>query len=178
MDLFADQGIPVILLKGSALAAGVYSNPAHRSMCDLDFLVHRHDLDRVMALLLARGYSRFAELSDGFREALDSEVCFLPGDERGYTVEPHWHILNLPGDAGRAALDWFWSHTVAIEIDGRQARMFAPEAQVIHLAAHLVIHHQGRGLRSAYDIALLLSRHAEQMDWPLVTQVATKFGLV
>ena len=39
-DLFADQGIPVILVKGSALAASVYRNPAHRAMCDLDLAAH------------------------------------------------------------------------------------------------------------------------------------------
>jgi hypothetical protein len=177
LDLFAAEGIPLILLKGIALAATVYPDPAQRTMCDLDFLVHREDLARVSTLLEARGYRPYAELSAGIREELGGELCYLPGDDRGYTVEPHWHLLNSSGYAQRSDIAWFWEHTVPLEIEGRQALMLSPEAQVIHLAAHLVVHHQGQGLRPAYDIALVLRRYGEQLDWDLVVEAAQALSL-
>ena len=40
-------GIPVVVLKGAALAALVYTSPNLRTMGDMDLLVHRGDLDEV-----------------------------------------------------------------------------------------------------------------------------------
>ncbi len=40
---FSEAGVPVIVLKGAALAALVYPSPALRPMRDIDLLVHRRD---------------------------------------------------------------------------------------------------------------------------------------
>ena len=48
---FAEASVPVIVLKGAALATLVYPSPALRPMRDIDLLVHRRDLDRVEAVL-------------------------------------------------------------------------------------------------------------------------------
>ena len=48
---FAEANVPVIVLKGAALATLVYPSPALRPMRDIDLLVHRRDLDRVEAVL-------------------------------------------------------------------------------------------------------------------------------
>jgi len=54
---FSESGIPVIVLKGAALGALVYPSPALRTMGDLDFLVHGHDLNRIDKLLRTIGYA-------------------------------------------------------------------------------------------------------------------------
>src|SRR5262245_40349945 len=48
---FSEAGIPVIVLKGAAMAALVYPSPALRPMRDIDLLVHRRDMERVEAVL-------------------------------------------------------------------------------------------------------------------------------
>ena len=48
---FSESGVPVIVLKGAALAALVYPFPALRPMRDIDLLVHRRDMERVEAVL-------------------------------------------------------------------------------------------------------------------------------
>ena len=48
---FAEASVPVIVLKGAALATLVYPSPALRPMRDIDLLVHRGDRERVEAVL-------------------------------------------------------------------------------------------------------------------------------
>ena len=48
---FAEASVPVIVLKGAALATLVYPSPALRPMGDLDLLVHRGDRERVDEVL-------------------------------------------------------------------------------------------------------------------------------
>src|SRR5215470_2009713 len=47
---FSEARVPVIVLKGAALATLVYPSPRLRPMRDLDLLVHRHDLNRAEAV--------------------------------------------------------------------------------------------------------------------------------
>jgi hypothetical protein len=51
LQRFAEANVPVIVLKGAALATLVYASPALRPMGDIDLLVHRRDQDRVEAVL-------------------------------------------------------------------------------------------------------------------------------
>ena len=44
LDDWRSAGVPAIVLKGAALTATAYRNPALRPMRDLDILVHRPDL--------------------------------------------------------------------------------------------------------------------------------------
>src|SRR5262249_14460239 len=48
---FAAARIPVIVLKGAALATLVYPSPGLRPLGDIDLLVHRRDQERVEAVL-------------------------------------------------------------------------------------------------------------------------------
>ncbi len=55
--------------------------------------------------------------------------------------------------------------------------MFTPEAQLLHLSAHFALHHQGRGLRWSYDLALLLASHGDEIPWPGLLEDARRFDL-
>ena len=57
LTTFKSNNIPVIVLKGAHLAEIVYRNIALRTMCDVDLLVKKTDLDRVVKELLAIGYN-------------------------------------------------------------------------------------------------------------------------
>lgn len=74
-------------------------------------------------------------------------------------------------------MDWFWQRTREIRVNGQTALAFSVEAQLIYLMSHLVIHHKGEGLRWSYDLALLLSRYRDQMDWDEVIGATHRFGL-
>lgn len=54
---FADAGIPIILLKGAALAHLIYPSPAVRAMVDIDVLVAAGDTERAVAISRDLGFS-------------------------------------------------------------------------------------------------------------------------
>src|SRR3989442_14960923 len=61
LQRFESGRIPVIPLKGPALAETLYPDPALRPCTDLDLLIRREHLDRVDNLLLGLGYRRLAD---------------------------------------------------------------------------------------------------------------------
>jgi hypothetical protein len=90
---FAGGGVPVMPLKGMALAA-LYADPAARPMADLDLLVRAADLESGIAILGGLGYEpvfagrkhvKLARPSD--REVLD-EGCEHPDNPRPIELHP------------------------------------------------------------------------------------------
>ena len=57
LSMLQAGGIPVIVLKGAALAETVYENVALRPMNDVDLLVRKEELDRTEAVLFDLGYT-------------------------------------------------------------------------------------------------------------------------
>lgn len=60
---FAEAGIPLLFVKGQSLAALAYPHPHTKDSCDIDLLVHAHDLQRAAEQLSLAGY-RVAEPAD------------------------------------------------------------------------------------------------------------------
>lgn len=56
LDLFRQEGIPFLVLKGGALAYTIYPDPSSRPMRDIDLLLSRHEVDRAHDLLKAHGF--------------------------------------------------------------------------------------------------------------------------
>jgi Uncharacterised nucleotidyltransferase len=58
LETFASAGVPVVLLKGAALAHRIYPNPSLRPMVDIDMLIDAGDTDRAIELVVSGlGYS-------------------------------------------------------------------------------------------------------------------------
>jgi hypothetical protein len=169
--------IPVILLKGAALANTVYHRIALRTMGDLDLLIHRVDLSRVGEILAARDFTRYRELAEDFDLRFAHHRVFDRYGERPLTIEAHWHLFNRPYYRNRIPIAWFWQRTIPIRLNGRTALAFAPEAQIVHLATHAVLHHQGHDLQAAYDLALVLDHYRDQIHWAEVIEFVNAFGL-
>jgi hypothetical protein len=94
---FAIVGIPIILLKGAALAHRIYPRPELRPMVDVDVLIDPADMERAVAITRGLGYSfalrhesRFAgrlhhlpaatTYQSGFRITLEIHVDAIPTD--------------------------------------------------------------------------------------------------
>ena len=57
LEAFVTVGIPIILLKGTALAHQIYPRPELRPMVDIDVLIDPTDTERVVAITRGLGYS-------------------------------------------------------------------------------------------------------------------------
>ncbi len=174
-------GIPAIWLKGSALAWTVYPDPALRWMRDLDVLVpldvHRHAL-RVVRQLGFHYYTRtpwqhpLREDDDPLRFNPQTHHYQLKGGLADKVIlELHFQLLD--SRLSPEHLGWFWSQTQSIRLpDGQTLTVLCPEAHLLYLAAHLMLHHgeAWADLRHYLDLHLLLT--ACPLDWALVLDQA------
>jgi len=179
LDDLARAGIEAIVLKGAALAEGVYRNPALRPMGDLDLLVRRAEVEPARRVLAARGFELGrAETHPGALVEHENEILlWKPGRVR-VDLDLHWSLIDSPFHQQRTPEEWFWQTARAAAIGGAPARVLGAEALVLHLCAHLALHHGGTGLLWWNDIAEVLAAEGADLDWGELAARAQDFGLL
>ena len=141
---FSDADVPVIVLKGAALAALVYPSRTSRPMRDIDLLVHRRDRERV-------------------DEVLRSMRASLATDQFGILDIRH-HISAVAAD--RIPIEDLWKRARPARIESVATLVFSHEDLLLHLALHLA-HVQGfvGRVRTLCDIRETCSRYEDAIDW-------------
>lgn len=129
---FAEAGIPVVLLKGAALARTAYPSVGDRPMSDLDLLVRPADAARAYEVAQGAGWrtSEYVAL-----ESFYAEHVHLPPlrDGRAADVALELHVGLLPaGHPYRFGPDDVWADAEA------RGDALVPSAR--HLALHLCAH--------------------------------------
>jgi hypothetical protein len=183
-------GIPVVLLKGAALASEAYGEWTRRPMGDVDLWLRSVDMQEAAAIMqrlgfrmkirrdrplalqsLVGGELQFYKL--GLVELHQSPFagCWLhrtaavDDDEIWERTEPvTLAFKDLPG--ARSSAGGGWSELV---------RQLAPEDMVIQVAVHLAVNHQFgmAALRGLLDIAL--TAHTRPVNWYVVAERARRW---
>lgn len=178
-ERLSQASIPFICLKGSALAEPFYGSVALRPMSDLDLLVRHADIPRILPQTTALHYQPVQpEVYAGLTLDYENELQIAADGPFRTLVELHWSLFDAPHYQQRLDMDWFWHTAVTMPINGCPTRTLGPEAQLLHLSAHMVLHHTGRELLWLNDIALLLHHKQDALDWDLVLARATAFDLL
>jgi hypothetical protein len=168
----SQAGVPVIVLKGAALAFTIYTDPAMRPMNDIDIFVHPEHLFTAIGVLRSIGYEQ---------QKITYHAVLTGGADGHTTIELHW--LLLPDLADSASLnDWFWRHTqVYSGLDSSisdPALMLSPTGNLLYLPAHLQSSGGGSCPRLiwCYDIFLLSRQSSEGINWDEVRSAAGNSG--
>jgi hypothetical protein len=182
LDVLAAAGIDALVLKGAALAQDVYVNEGLRPMGDLDLLVRERDVPAAVAVLETHGYARaHDEPTSGSALAFENELALWPPRGGVAPIEVHWSLFDSPHYQATLPMAWFWSAAVTIPVADTTALALAPEALLLHLCGHLVLHH-GQGadlpLLWLHDVAEVIHRHAGALDWDVVLTQARACDLV
>lgn len=177
---FERQGVPVIVLKGPALAQALYRDPGLRPFTDLDLLIHRADLRQVLQVLSSLGYRHLAAGRPlEFELAYVGAACFVhtSGESAELPLDLHWELLTRPGVAPPSVMDSreVWDRAVKVDGWSRPGLTLCPEDLLIYLALHLAVHHALSGLLWQLDLALLLRRHGATLDWEAVAERARRW---
>ncbi len=178
-DAFGEAGIPFITLKGAALLGQVYKNVALRPMADLDLLVHREHMAQASGIIQAMGYApSHEEEHPGMFLAYENEIALQrPGTRHTMIVELHWSLIDSPYYQERLPMAWFWKMVISERVGELTTLILGPEATLLHLTAHLMLHHQGKGLRWLHDIAEVICHFDAAIDWDLLLKQASDFRL-
>lgn len=173
-----EKGIAAIVLKGAALAEVVYRNIAVRPMSDLDVLVERENVPAASEALVGLGYEpkSFTPQGDVFRHWTEV-VLRKPGGGDTF-VDVHWNLIVSAYYQYKIEPGWFWETAQPVQIGGARTLVLGPEAQILHLCAHLQFHHDGQGLGWLHDIAEVVAFYEGRIDWDEVLVRAQAYELV
>lgn len=164
---FSESKIDVILLKGAQLAYTDYPHFALRPMEDIDLLVKGSNKLRIIKLMLEMGFNLYhtGKTCDKFLfkgiSRREKENTHKP-----IFVEVHSN-LQVPIRLNRSFsvdMEEFWNGSKMEHFDGFPFLKLVPTYNLIYLCAHLGEHYFSRLIWS-YDIALLIHRHGEEIDW-------------
>ncbi len=175
LDSFEAANIPVTLLKGMALMHSIYDKAAQRPMSDMDLLFFEDDALRAHEIFLSFNYTAPPHFMP---KDLEIEVAYQKKTPPFYTIELHTSLYNPPHTPTSAQLNWFLNRRAAYQKDGHTIWTFDPTAQLLQLAAHLWLHHNGGDLLGFYDIYRHTHLYFDQIDWGLLITTARDFELV
>jgi hypothetical protein len=176
----AAAGVPVIVLKGPAIAPGLYATPVLRPYDDLDLVVRPEDEAAAVAALRGSGFVEQRWAAQDLEQARMAQVEELTKKERAFWTADRQSLVELHVDtlrlflraAGEAAR---WQRAVpAPHAPG--ALMLCPEDQLVQLSVHGHRHGYSR-LGWLKDLDVFVRAYAAQLDWELVRASAAEEGV-
>ena len=172
-------GIPVVVLKGMALAHLVYPDPTLRPMQDVDLWTPLQQLDAAVDTLRQAGFqfpSRTYEgrWTPGMQQDAD-RALEVPGTPIFFELHGSLPTLaGLPPAFATAAFD----RATPLPLGDLRARVLAPEDQLLHVALHLSLRHQFRsGLLGLVDLALLVEHWRDRWNWSALCDDYRRLGV-
>jgi hypothetical protein len=171
---FNERTIPVIALKGSALAETVYATRALRPMGDIDLLVQTDHVSQAEDILLHLGY----RLSVGPRDAPRERNYHVRYTiDHCIPVEIHWGLQD-PWRPVRVDLEGIWKRARPATIATCPALIMAPDDLVLYLCLHTAYHHKlEHSLQGLCDISLTIRGDKQSLDWRVVEQRAYEWKI-
>jgi hypothetical protein len=156
-----EEKVPVIILKGAALCETIYPHTGIRTFCDLDILIHKKDIPKVIETLKQLDYSISHTHAQHHFSAFQKSARTLP-------LEVHWNLVNDASPfqkyAFKLSMDKLWQEALPLELSGTDALWLSPEHQLISLSVHML--KEGYSHRKwLLDIYYLLEFYKEKMDW-------------
>jgi hypothetical protein len=159
------MGIEATVLKGPALIALVYRDPALRPISDLDLLVPARDVVRAQLALRELGFR--APLPESSRDARRHHLPAAVRVEQGVQVQVEVHRDAFLRDSGASLrVNGHPPGAIRFEVCGQAAFCFAPEEVMWHLCRHM---HWAR-LIWMTDIVGFAERFAGTIDWARVAR--------
>ncbi|MBW4509594.1 MAG: nucleotidyltransferase family protein [Scytonematopsis contorta HA4267-MV1] len=162
LDFFEKEKISLLPFKGPILAATVYGNLGLRTISDLDILVHRQDFQKVLDLLIQRGYEQIINVQ------WESHLIRESGK---YNIDLHSDIIPKHLSCSISENYW-WENTQPFSFAGAKVPNLSPEAWFFLICLN-GNKESWKHLNRICDIAELI-RAYPQMDWEGIFEKANK----
>ncbi len=170
LTIFPAEGIETILLKGAHLAEAYYPHPALRPFDDIDLLIQPGSAKRARSLLEERGYRLL--------EKTESAQKFIPLEAQnrgGFFLELHTNLQtpHRKNPSFDIRISDFWKESAPFLYGVVPVRVLQPTRNLFYLACHLC-HHGFSRLIWLYDLHLLMSKSAGEINWDELTAEARR----
>ena len=166
---FQENHIPVVVLKGAALAAAAYPLPSLRIMGDVDLLFKKADVALVDSSLLDLGY--IPQAQDKWQEEKIHHIYLSPNNLFG--LEVHW-ALSSPNIPAIIDVIKMWQRAGPLQVEDAEALTLSPEDLIQHLCIHALPHHNfylSIQLRNVYDLWAIIDKYgSDKVDWDYLVE--------
>ncbi|MCF6148011.1 MAG: nucleotidyltransferase family protein [Candidatus Kuenenia sp.] len=187
LNAFEEQGIDVILLKGSDLAKSYYPDQALRPMCDVDVLIQREHMARAKELLICQGYISICD-SPLFDHSVDEEYYekehfhfpYIKQLKNVYSViELHQNIATKKCRINNKIKDFF-SNSYPINNKQNHILRLKGEYLLLHIFWHTYLNFsKNLFVRFIWllDIILIIKSYNNKIDWNLIEKKSCELGI-
>ena len=179
VQALAEAGIPMLVLKGTALAYSVYPAAHLRPRWDTDLLLPDTDaIERAKPVLAAVGYTASNVPTT---TAMAYELSFHRDTPGGNThwIDAHWALANNALYAGCFEFDELHAEAIALPALGDHARGLGSVHALLHACVHRVGNlpvGEGNRLIWLYDMDLLARRFSAR-DFDRLRNLSVQRGL-
>jgi hypothetical protein len=158
-----ESGIPVLLIKGPALARTVYADPSLRQSSDIDLLVKPRDFEQCEKVMADLGYSCTAPTFQLSRYAFHHQ-SFLPAGP-GVLTEVHWNPDFGFNFFAASWVDEAFDRRIAVSSPDLSFETLNPVDHLTYLVFHNMIQHNHVRLDWIGDVARLCRTLHAPDDW-------------
>jgi hypothetical protein len=174
-----EAGVPIIVLKGGALAELFYQNRGLRQMFDIDILVKEGQLKQAEEIIRDLGYSPRLENvrpETYYRNHHHHLPPYLSEDK---LVHLDIHNNLIPKSITNSIdLSRVWSRAHRVVIAGTDAMTLCPEDMLLHLCLHVSLADTFLGkLKGLCDISQIIRRYKTNLDWDQILSESIEFRI-
>lgn len=141
-DLFRQNNIPFVSLKGPMLSYRIYHDPSVRISHDMDILTDRSVIDSVVSILTKSGFRLIEVASWPQKKAQQNliiQTCHhlsFYHEERHSCVEVHWALMNTIPISSRKQKNLLGENLTEIDFAGRKFTVLNKEFELLFLLLH------------------------------------------
>ncbi len=174
---FKDASVTMVPIKGMAFLKTIYKGQPVRPMRDIDFLIEEKNILQAEGILNNLGYKKelYGLKEDYWRNDQYHLAFYKDGNHKSLMLELHWDL-----DYGRKDYNIMpdvWKNLRTTDVDNVELKILSPEDTLISLALHYRRPGKILPLKYICDIALILKREGNFLDWDYLTEKARDFGL-
>ena len=172
LHLLTMENVPVVILKGSAIAQEIYKDINSRMSCDVDLLIKESQIEVVDEILLKNGYERLDQEPLCFLRVRRHHTTYvLKNARQKIPIEIHWSF-SIPGLFTLSSIQ-IWEHIEIVE-DGTYR--LSPAMVYISLLMHHQMH-AFKQFRNVIDLYWGLYEYELSIDWSELVKQIDVIGL-
>ena len=177
VEIFSNEGIPVIALKGIFIAEKIYDDIGLRQMSDIDILVKETDIEKCRKLLIDKGYKSFIVSKSESINELVSSKHLPPLVLNGVSVELHTK-LHHDNPEFSINIEDYWKHSQQVTLSNKPVLALSIEDMIQYLCIHLHEHFNKANpqLTSFVDIAEVIKKNDSKINWESVLKSSNSYN--
>jgi hypothetical protein len=175
-----EAGVSNIPYKGVILSHFLFDDFITRETADIDFLIEPPQFSQAQNVLNKRGYASAYQYDSKFEKQMlrsDIEMLFSRQTDAGLLkVELHWLITHRMFDIP-LPLSKLLKNTQPATIANREVNIPSIHDHALALLIHHGVNDLWRSLRHVIDIAAVVSKYGDSIDWGEMARDARRYNV-